>query len=55
MIPFEKITLDLGTYDWNRDWTVRINIYTPGRTDCYTTGITFVPQASGDGWAYRNV
>lgn len=34
-IPFEKVTHNLGTYDWERDWTVRIVVYTSGRTDRY--------------------
>ena len=34
-IPFEKVTFDLGTYDYERDWTVRLDTYTHGRTDVY--------------------
>lgn len=46
-IPFLNIEYNLGTLDWDSEHPLRIMVYTPGRTDCYTTGFIFEPQSEG--------
>ena len=53
-IPFEETLLNIGNCDWKSDHTLRVDVHTRNRTDCFPIKIDFWNDKERDRWSHYN-